>query len=923
MQFLSNGQRVPFDPGVTLEGFTIKARRQWVDGYFYLAESSEGEVVIHESLAYFKEQWQAKIFEAVLPFMQEQGLCDETLRWFQKTWQKITLNFIVYPAWVWEGLENALQNRIWQEGYLEEPVLRQAYDWMKNLQENMLATGWVNPSVVLPMMLYHEGRFVQLEWQCSVPVNQELVYPRFFGGYHDQHLKDARLLAHQGCYRTFMALLQNKPPRFWGTEPMNAQTVNPLLSQSMRQWLTDWENTLQWPEAFPALPEQIYRPGAPLEDYACSARHFNIGFMAYQRGHLNTAIREAHLASRYWLSDPWPLFLLARCARRQNTPEAAGIAQQYLDQALRLQKLGIFYREKAEIALEQRQLKPARQWIEKALECAPQDDAGWHLYSVITDRMGSLHQAEKAIRKACALKPLNSAYRKHLIAILRQLGAENEALHTHAFAAGQPAHMSCEFTRSEHLPPTLQPPGPWKFAGHQNAAQNLESGYPVVHNGNGQKGFLKPSILKTPQAMYHFKQRQQILEQLYSHYPAGFASCMGSYVQQQHGYMIYDWKEGNSLQKELEQRGALSIKSWQQVALQAMDMLQALTQSHCVHGDISPANLIYNTSSHALTLVDYEGLHQAGEMVATHRHTPEYVPPELTRAHRSNVTTDSYSMALVLLQAATGLFPDLCYQWEQQNFEGYRRYAGHLPHALLESLLNAVHHDPHQRKPINIEQAKNILKHLRREVPQWVRALAQSIQQVAQAEDLETLRQAQQEVLDKEHSPMTYYHLAFHYQRLGAAEKAVSFANACLRLDPFHMGARWILVDTLLQQQQVEQARQLLVRAPGKGTEEPENYRRLLTVYCAQGKRDLALATCEQLEKCLPGHGEVQLEKASVWAHFGFFHQAADLLQHLLQTELPAATRVRVRQLHQQCLVNRLKHPAKIGNISKTVEANG
>ncbi len=886
----SSGQIIPFDPGAGFYGMTLQERRQHIDGYLYRVETSQGIKVLYESLAYFQAPWQNQVWENVHNALQNQGLWDPETQHFQHTWQKITLNYVTYPAWVWEAFQHPVAAHCWQAGLLPEEELRSIYDTLRYLQQTLAEKGWTNPSLVLPQLFFRDGspQPIGLDWSCAVPLNKSLVYPRFFKGYHPEHITDPLQLTQQGTYHTILGLLMGRSPHFWAPEPMTFQAIYTLLSPEMRSWLKQWEQPMH-PEQWPDLPPNMYNPTKDTSPYQSASQHFNQGFTAYHERDFETAAHHGKLAAGLWSIDPWPHFLLSRCAdavaQSSENPEAElENALIHLQQALRNQPLGLFYREKARLLLKRKQPLEAQQAIEKALEVSPYDDAAWHLCSLLCAQNQHLQQAEYAIRQACQLKPLNSVYRQQWIHLLEQVGAHDSAARLHCFAAGQPARLSRVFTRADQLEPQIHPPGPWRWASAQppDLAQ-AQKGCEVWHEHTGQKGYLKALTLSEAQVHYDLDQQPQLLNALHQDYPGGFTPVLDSYTLGKHRLVIYAYRAGKTLAQQLKVT-PLTPGDWQKLAIQAAELLNTLERHQVIHGDITPDNLIWHEEK--LTLVDYENLrslHKAS-VPRSYQVTPEYAAPEFWKKHQASTLGDHYSMALVLLEAATGIFPDLCRHWKQRDFSGFETYLTHLPGPMVDQLLAASRWDPGLRQKLTQEGfALPIKRQPARSLPE----LAKLLRQIAESEAAETFQTLQDPLLELEKNALSYYHLAYHAQRLGLSTISQSAASQCLRLIPYHVGAHWVLAENHRIAGDYAQALSVLQKSLTYGAEEPETYRRLLQIYCHQNQLALALAACEHLERCLPFHGSVRLEKAATLAHFGLHHQAAAITEQLTRASGP------------------------------------
>ena len=302
--------------GEAFEGLTIEACKPHLDSYFYRVSTPQGEAVLYETPAYFQPAWQTRVWQGVQSVMALQGLAGPRGPvTFQRSWQGLTLQYVLYPERVWSLLQAPLAEHCWRAGVCTEVELRQIYDWMRQLQQGLAAEGWINPALALPNIVGSFEEPLLLDWGCSVPLDNALVFPRFLLGYHSAKGASAApeaegnaaegnalVLAWQAAYMTFLALLQGKSPRFWAPEPMNAKAVHAVITPEMRQWLQHWGQHLH-PDQWPDLPTQIYKE--TVSEYAQASQHFHQGLDALQAGDLKKARDHGQVSAGLWSTDPW------------------------------------------------------------------------------------------------------------------------------------------------------------------------------------------------------------------------------------------------------------------------------------------------------------------------------------------------------------------------------------------------------------------------------------------------------------------------------------------------------------------------------------------------------------------------------------------------------------------------------------------
>jgi len=877
-KFLSDGQLVPFDPGDRIGDYTVLARRTWIDTYWYQVTGPEGVGVIHESLAYFSPTWQTRGDEVQADLLAAQGLSLPVAVGFYKTYQDLHLYYRLYPEVIWDTLSHPLSESLWQDGMITEDRIHKLYNWIRSIQQQLAISDWCNPSLALPTIaLDQEDQPVLLEWNHAVPRSGELVYPRCFNGYH-QAISQLTVkttlpvaLCWSAVYCTLLSLIQGKTTRFWFPQAPDWRPVRSLLSREMQQWFEDFRACPD-PETWPDLPAQIYRPQADLEAYQTGTQKFHLAFAAYHDRQFEQARAWAIEACQKWICDPWHWYLLSRCEQKLAQPEAA---QQALREALRQSQIAVLWRESGQQSLELGQWSQAAFALEQSLELCPQDDVSWYLNSLLYTRLERYVEAEAAIRQACQIRPLNSLYRQHLIGLLRQRGAQDEALALQRFATGQPSHLLCEFTRPAALPSSLLGLKGWQIKQEirhkPHAINHLYRAYKQTENPTQSTSTLfKAYDFSQSGALSAFNQELYFAQTLKHPHLMNVVD-----TQPEQGVLCYEWVDAQNLQAHL-QSGPIPSDEWITLASQAQQALAYLHAKEVIHGDINPSNLLWNRSQRHLTLIDYDSLHPLdGKSKQVVGHT-DFSAPEWLSHQKSSISSDRYSLALSLLQAASGLFVALGRNWKNGSFEHLEPYVLHLPADLRQGLMGSSLWQSAQRALDSWFIPEQI-----RALSEKQSGLSQAVLSVAGSQDLAGFDLAKEGLLEWERSRLSYYHLAYHALRLNLPRQAIQFAKACLHIDDWHMGARWILADALMALGQAEEALNYLLQAQTLCPDEAETYRRLLKIYTHFGQLNLALAAWQHLKRCLPHQPEVWLEKAAVLTSFGLFRQAQDVLNDL------------------------------------------
>lgn len=155
-------------------------------------------------------------------------------------------------------------------------------------------------------------------------------------------------------------------------------------------------------------------------------------------------------------------------------------------------------------------------------------------------------------------------------------------------------------------------------------------------------------------------------------------------------YLVMDLIPGPNLYQVLETGGPLEARGLVSEMLQVLDILGYLHGRDLLHRDVKPANLIRDSRSGRLKLVDF-GLARSfelGELTQTLVGTSGYAPPEQL-AGRAEPASDLYALGATMLHLLTGVSPLFAYPTLDKALDP----------ALLAVLRKAVAMHPRERYP--------------------------------------------------------------------------------------------------------------------------------------------------------------------------------------------------------------------------------
>lgn len=131
--------------------------------------------------------------------------------------------------------------------------------------------------------------------------------------------------------------------------------------------------------------------------------------------------------------------------------------------------------------------------------------------------------------------------------------------------------------------------------------------------------------------------------------------------QEETPYLVLEYLGGGSLRAMLDQGRTLSPSQVLRIGLEASRALEYAHRRGLVHRDIKPANLLFDDGGR-LRIADFGLARALAEAAWTEPQgavlgTARYASPEQARGERLDGRADVYSLALVLLEAATGDVP--------------------------------------------------------------------------------------------------------------------------------------------------------------------------------------------------------------------------------------------------------------------------
>jgi len=176
-------------------------------------------------------------------------------------------------------------------------------------------------------------------------------------------------------------------------------------------------------------------------------------------------------------------------------------------------------------------------------------------------------------------------------------------------------------------------------------------------------------------------------------------------------FLVMEWLEGETLERELAQRQKFSYLEAVWVARQCVEGLEALREAGYTHGDIKPAN-IFRLPNGSVKLIDLGFARRCREVDGDQRPlmnvltgTMEYLAPEILSSMPNHGTArDVYSLGITLFRMLSGRLPfqeeepsDLLRSQLRSTPPNVRQFSPDVPRELEELLESMLAKQPIRR----------------------------------------------------------------------------------------------------------------------------------------------------------------------------------------------------------------------------------
>jgi eukaryotic-like serine/threonine-protein kinase len=119
-------------------------------------------------------------------------------------------------------------------------------------------------------------------------------------------------------------------------------------------------------------------------------------------------------------------------------------------------------------------------------------------------------------------------------------------------------------------------------------------------------------------------------------------------------YIVMEFAEGTDLRAHSSPSTLLPLSTVLSIAVRVADAVQHLHRCGVVHGDIKPANIVFNAATDRVKLTDIGARLRDSEPIAG---TPAYMAPEQLYGFRPSAAADQFAFGVTLYQLTCGHLP--------------------------------------------------------------------------------------------------------------------------------------------------------------------------------------------------------------------------------------------------------------------------
>lgn len=168
---------------------------------------------------------------------------------------------------------------------------------------------------------------------------------------------------------------------------------------------------------------------------------------------------------------------------------------------------------------------------------------------------------------------------------------------------------------------------------------------------------LRPEFNKDMEFVSRFQREAEAASKMTHH---NIVNLLDVGMDGENRYLVMEYVEGKTLKEVIQERGKLSGPLASQIAIRILSALEHAHRNGIIHRDIKPQNILVHADGHVkvadfgIARIANSSTLSRGDNVMGSVH---YFSPEQARGESANVTSDIYSVGVVLYEMLTGRVP--------------------------------------------------------------------------------------------------------------------------------------------------------------------------------------------------------------------------------------------------------------------------